>query len=82
MTGAREVVEVRYYTSLDPVADRGERQKQFWGALDAHDARLTRLEVDPYDPVQQLGTDLVANAAAVGLAEVALVVSAGTSRAL
>jgi hypothetical protein len=70
-----EVVEVRYYTSLDPVPERGERQKQLWGALDEHDDRLTRIEVDPYDPVQQLGLDLVANAAAVGLREVALVVS-------
>jgi hypothetical protein len=70
-----DVVEVRYYTALDPKADAAERQRALWGALGEHDARLTLIEVDPFNPVEPLAVDLLANAEAVGLNEVALVVS-------
>jgi hypothetical protein len=70
-----DVVEVRYYTALDPRSDAAERQRVFWGALAEHDGRLTLIEVDPFDPVAQLAGDLLTNAEAVGLGEVALVVS-------
>jgi hypothetical protein len=69
------VIEVRYYTALDPRPDAAARQQAFLGALSVHDPRLTVFEVDPFDPVAALGSDLLANAERVGLKEVALVVS-------
>ncbi len=68
------VEEVNYYVSLDPVPERRERQETLLRALRTLD-RLRIHEVDPHDPVRQLGEDLLAYAAEVGRDGVSLVVS-------
>lgn len=68
------VEEVHYYVSLDPAPGRRARQETFLRALQTLD-RLSIHQVDPRDPVRQLGEDLHAYAAEVGTEEVSLVVS-------
>src|SRR5579872_2409681 len=57
-----QVEEVRYYLAWDPDSIRRSRQRRYVEALKTLD-RLTIVEVDPMNPVTELGADLLGRAA-------------------
>jgi hypothetical protein len=69
-----EVLETRYYVSVDPDQERRERQATYLEAL-ATLNRLAILDVPATDPCSMLAADLSARAALVGRDGVSLVVS-------